>query len=370
MAAAPGLRGRGLPELREMLRRQERLLADRKFIARLPDKGKKISDFAEKLRLAISQEEEVARTAELLSAVRLEFQTKQEEINTSKQKVVLTEDTVNSADFSVINENSKDISDTSAEREEKAEEDATNQRTQRKNNKAKTVTKDQNSFCEDVSKSATSNHLNNDQQVSQSNTEDGTESTTALDNSKEALVDAFQRVTIADGENSEKVLEKEQDVAKHKGNVFGSQHPKTPHYIEVLEARAKNPIIKKPKFKTNALSGEQSGSSHGSSSSRSPGGLGSPVPPEERRLRDKKHLDDITAARLPPLHHSPAKLLSIEESIAIQIQQKEAYEEMQAKLAAQKLAERLNIKMLRFEPEGEASMQYREVRDEDYFSED
>ncbi|NWV71873.1 GRL1A polymerase, partial [Malurus elegans] len=92
---------------------------------------------------------------------------------------------------------------------------------------------------------------------------------------------------------------------------------------------------------------------------------GSPIPPEERRLRDKKHLDDITAARLPPLHHSPAKLLPIEESIAIQIQQKEAYEEMQAKLAAQKLAERPNIKMLRFEPEGDASMQYREVRDED-----
>ncbi|KFP00905.1 Myocardial zonula adherens protein, partial [Calypte anna] len=99
--------------------------------------------------------------------------------------------------------------------------------------------------------------------------------------------------------------------------------------------------------------------------SQSPGGLGSPVTAEERRRRDKKHLNDITAARLPPLHHSPAKLLSIEESIAIQMQQKEAYEEMQAKLAAQKLAERLNIKMLRFEPEGEASMQYREVRDED-----
>ncbi|NWZ02994.1 GRL1A polymerase, partial [Loxia curvirostra] len=169
----------------------------RKFIARLPDKGKKISDFAEKLKLAISQEEEVARTAELLSAVRLEFQAKQEEINTSKQEAVLTEDTVNSADSSVINENSniKDISDTSAERQEAEciEEDATNtalenQRTQRKNNKVKTVTKDQNSFCEDVSKSATSNHLNNDQQVSQSNTEDGTESTAALDSSK-ALVD-------------------------------------------------------------------------------------------------------------------------------------------------------------------------------------
>ncbi|NWY27306.1 GRL1A polymerase, partial [Pheucticus melanocephalus] len=164
----------------------------RKFIARLPDKGKKISDFAEKLKLAISQEEEVARTAELLSAVRLEFQAKQEEINTSKQKVVVIEDTVKSADSSVINENSniKDISDTSAEREEKkAEEDATNQRTYRKNNKVKTVRKDQNNFCEDVSESATSSHLNNDQQVSQSSTEDGTESTAALDNSKEALVD-------------------------------------------------------------------------------------------------------------------------------------------------------------------------------------
>lgn len=77
-------------------------------------------------------------------------------------------------------------------------------------------------------------------------------------------------------------------------------------------------------------------------------------------------MNEITAARLPPLHHSPTKLLSIEESIAIQIQQKAAYEEMQAKLAAQKLAERLNIKMLRFEPEG--VLQYRDVRDEDYSS--
>ncbi|NWS34407.1 GRL1A polymerase, partial [Polioptila caerulea] len=167
----------------------------RKFIARLPDKGKKISDFAEKLKLAIFQEQELARTAELLSAVRLEFQAKQEEINTSKQEVVLTKDTVDSADSSVFNENSN-IKDISAERQEAEciEEDATNtvlenQRTQRKNNKVKTVTKDQNGFCEVASKSATSNHLNDDQQVSQSNPEGGTKSTAALDNSKEALVD-------------------------------------------------------------------------------------------------------------------------------------------------------------------------------------
>uniref|UniRef100_A0A8C0EHG8 Myocardial zonula adherens protein n=1 Tax=Bubo bubo TaxID=30461 RepID=A0A8C0EHG8_BUBBB len=349
----------------------------RKFVARLPDKGKKISDFAEKLKLAILQEEELARTAELLSAVRLKFQEKQEEMNTSKQRVILNEDTLNCEDSSVFNENSniKEVSEISSQQQEaeSIEQDATNtalenQRTRRKNDKVKTVTKEQNLFCEVISKSAASSHLKNDQQVSRSNTENGTESTGALDNSKDVLVDAFQKVTIVDGDNGEEVLEKEQNVAKHKGSIFGSLHAKTPHYIEVLESRAKNPVVKKSKFKTNVLSGDQSGSSHGSSSSQSPGGFGSPITTEERRLRDKKHLNDITAARLPPLHHSPAKLLSIEESIAIQIQQKEAFEEMQAKLAAQKLAERLNIKMLRFEPEGEASMQYREVRDEDYFS--
>ncbi|NXD22437.1 GRL1A polymerase, partial [Spelaeornis formosus] len=168
----------------------------RKFIARLPDKGKKISDFAEKLKLAIFQEEEVARTAELLSAVRLEFQAKQEEINTSQQEAVLTQDTVNSADSSVFKENSniKGTSDISAEKQEAefTEEDTTktaleDQRTQSKN-KVKTVTKDQNSFCEVVSKSATSNHVDNDHQVSQSSAEDATESTAGLDNSKEALV--------------------------------------------------------------------------------------------------------------------------------------------------------------------------------------
>ncbi|NWV05082.1 GRL1A polymerase, partial [Ptilonorhynchus violaceus] len=170
----------------------------RKFIARLPDKGKKISDFAAKLKLAILQEEELARTAELLSAVRLEFRAKQEEINTSKQEVVLNEDTVNCEDSSVFNENCniKDTSEISSEREkaECIEEDATNtalenQRTQRKNDTVKTVKNNQNRFCEVVSKSATSSHLNNDQQVSQSNTEDGAETTAAVDNSKDALVD-------------------------------------------------------------------------------------------------------------------------------------------------------------------------------------
>lgn len=53
---------------------------------------------------------------------------------------------------------------------------------------------------------------------------------------------------------------------------------------------------------------------------------GSPVSSEERRHRDRKHLDDITAARLLPLHHMPTQLLSTEESLALQKQQKQSYE--------------------------------------------
>ncbi|XP_072201803.1 myocardial zonula adherens protein isoform X2 [Excalfactoria chinensis] len=341
-------------------------LPSRKFIEKLPDKGKKISDLAKKLMCAISQEEELARTAEMLSAVRLEFQAGQDKAHTDRQ---------HQKEPSVLNDSScaEEVPKTASQGQEGEclGQDPTdtaleNQRTRSKNDEIKTVTKDQNLCGEALTESAPNSHLNSNQQIPQNGTEGGTEST--LDNCKDALVDAFQKVTIGDGDNSEKVLEKEQNVPKHQGNIFGSLHPRTPHYIEVLESRAKNPVIKKSKFKTNALSGEQSRSSRGSSPSQSPGGSGSPITAEERRLRDKKHLNDITAARLPPLHHSPAKLLSIEESIAIQIQQKEAYEEMQAKLAAQKLAERLNIKMTSFEPEGEAAMQYREVRDEDYFS--
>uniref|UniRef100_A0A8D0HK90 DNA-directed RNA polymerase II subunit GRINL1A n=1 Tax=Sphenodon punctatus TaxID=8508 RepID=A0A8D0HK90_SPHPU len=142
----------------------------------------------------------------------------------------------------------------------------------------------------------------------------------------------------------EREPEKEQNAKDHPFGSLSHKMPKKPNYIEVLESRAKNPVVKKEKFKTNT---------------------GSLISPEERRLRDKKHLDDITSARIPPLHHTPAQLLSIEESIAIQKQQKEVYEEMQAKLAAQKLAEKLNIKMVSYEPEGEMSMKYKEIRDEE-----
>ncbi|XP_021092825.1 protein GRINL1A isoform X2 [Heterocephalus glaber] len=169
------------------------------------------------------------------------------------------------------------------------------------------------------------------------------------------FLDKLQRIVIADqGEH-------------HSGASPGAETltslcngpPKRPHYMEVLEMRAKNPVPPPQKFKTNVLPSQDSAS---------PGHCQrgeSPVSSEERRCRDRQHLDDVTAARLLPLHHLPTQLLTIEESLALQQQQKQNFEEMQAKLAAQKLAEKLNIKMQSYNPEGESLRKYREVRDED-----
>lgn len=208
---------------------------------------------------AISQEEELARTAELLSAVRLEFQAEQDKARTSNQHIALGEHALHQKEPPVLSANShaEEVPKTASQGQEgeclgqdTISMALENQRTQSKNDEIRTVIKDQNLCCEAISKSAPSSHLNSDQQISRNNTEGGTES--ALDNCNDTLVDAFQKVTIGDGDNSEKVLEKEQNVSKHKGNIFGSLHPRTPHYIEVLESRAKNPVIKKSKFKTNA----------------------------------------------------------------------------------------------------------------------
>ncbi|XP_059570714.1 myocardial zonula adherens protein [Alligator mississippiensis] len=350
----------------------------RKFINRLPDKGKKISDFAEKLKHVIAQEEEVMRTTKLLSTVRLEFQARREEINTSK----LNENKLISEAFAAINENSSIDVNGSKVVLQNQEAELTRQRladAASKDEKGHGKSDEIKSSVESPTKvplgdeirpqSSTANLLKTDQQTSPSSSMAGTEGAAEMPgNSGSALVDAFQSFTIVHEDNSEGTSEKEQHVSAVKENPFGSLHtrlPKKLHYIEILESRAKNPVAKKPKFKTNILLSELSGSSQGSSPDHSPGGLGSPISAEERRLRDKKHLNDVTAARLPPLHHEPTQLLSTEESISIQIKQKEVYEEMQAKLAAQKLAERLNIKMVKYEPEGEASKQYREVRDEE-----
>lgn len=56
-----------------------------------------------------------------------------------------------------------------------------------------------------------------------------------------------------------------------------------------------------------------------------------PLSIQARRERDHKHLDDITAAKLPPLHHSPAQLLTLEESTVLLKEQTEKQQVSSAK---------------------------------------
>ncbi|KAK1158191.1 protein GRINL1A isoform X1 [Acipenser oxyrinchus oxyrinchus] len=200
----------------------------------------------------------------------------------------------------------------------------------------------------------------------------GVKINSALKNDEE-LAQVFEKVTLADETEVMAGLDdtRQETVSigdnRQNSNPFGINQPqKKPHYIEVFEKAEKNPAVRKSKFKPNQLpSGSRGSSSAGSSSpSHSPRRPESQLSPAERLLRDKKHLDDITAAKLPPLHHLPTQLLSMEESAALQQGQKKKYQEVQATVAAQKLAEKLNVRMVAFNPEGEAMVKYREVHDD------
>ena len=63
---------RSLAELRETLKRQERLLRNVKFICKLPDKGRKIIDSVAKLKAAIEEHEEVRGGSDLFHPVNLD----------------------------------------------------------------------------------------------------------------------------------------------------------------------------------------------------------------------------------------------------------------------------------------------------------
>lgn len=58
-------------ELTELLRRQERLLANKKFIQKLPDKGKKISDLTGKLQILIAQKQDVDNTVSMFDRLQI-----------------------------------------------------------------------------------------------------------------------------------------------------------------------------------------------------------------------------------------------------------------------------------------------------------
>lgn len=333
-----------------MLKRQERLLRNEKFICRLPDNGKKILDSVVKLKAAIAEREEVRGKSELFHPISLDCKPRQKAIAVD----VDTDKAQNSdqiLDTSSLVPGCSSVDNTTSSKT--ASQQGLVHSSHKGDEEAPQVGYPVNK-CPASSSRATAPSSPEASECLPQHPGSGP----AEDNSTSSddlFIDRLQRITIADPD--EQHSEENTRTENLTGLRSGTQ--KKPHYMEVLDMRAKNPVPPPRKFKTNVLPSQQKDSpSHQQR-------RGSPISSEERLRRDKQHLDDITAARLLPLHHLPAQLLSIEESLALQQQQKQSYEEMQAKLAAQKLAERLNIKMQSYNPEGESSRKYREVRDED-----
>lgn len=371
-------------ELVELLRRQHKLKANKKFIQSMPDKGKRINEFIQKLDAAIARHEEVERTAELLSAVKLEFQVAQVEMTFDKEEDLTNEVVTSTLTARQIwNETEKDqyvlskINVQSGVKNENSEVCIENQ----KSNPVRgtVLEKEQATLAIQSSKVSTKSENSLDSQMHHQSTVDIKQegnnhldlhnATNVMDGdfdkTTELLADRFGKVSLTENEHRKvpkKIREESTLISdvNFTDNPFRTLHQvnKNPHYVDVLQHRAMNPLVKKAQFKTNHLSG-----SPGSSPDHSPGRSELKLSPAERRLRDRKHLDDITAARLPPLYHSPIQLLSFEESAELQISQKQTYESTQAKQAAEKLSQRMNIKMVTFDLQHEAVAAYPGFRD-------
>nr|XP_055058796.1 DNA-directed RNA polymerase II subunit GRINL1A-like [Misgurnus anguillicaudatus] len=298
-------------ELLEILSRQQKLLSNKRFIRSLPDKGKKIADFVEKVNLALGHLDEQERKQASLISARAEFQAKY-------QQALSKRSTDKNLDSDLH-----------------------------------TPSHDENKAYDAHNIQENSLFDNNESSTSQPQAAAET-LVTASENDKlqmkdTELVEAFGRFTLSQSKNGPK-----EDIVKNPS--LGSRQMKKSHYIEVLE---KSGNLRKARFKPNqlAVKSESSSPSHSSGST-------TPLTAEARRLQDRKHLDDITAAKLPPLHHTPAQLLSLEESAALQQDQTRKYQELHAKQAAQKLADGLSIRMESFNPERDPLAAYREVHDD------
>lgn len=326
------LRHKSKEELLELLLRQEKILSNKRLLQTLPDKGKKIKEFAEKVHLAIELHDEEERRQSLLSDARTELQSKYKQAFTVQQRA-----------YPSVQQNSQS-------------EDTVNDCIQDRvsspthTHKNDTLDKQQDpcifrvAAVETMETAAHGASLNSDE-------------------TKESdLVEALERVRLSetvtgfDRESKDPMNSTARDL--HQGI------PQKPHYITILEKTENISAPQKQKFKPNQLVHRNNISPSGSSSPSLSSEGSSPLSAHARRERDRKHLDDTTAAKLPPLHHSPAQLLSLEESAVLLKEQTKKQQELQAKLAAQKLSEGLKISMGSYTPDGGPMAAYREVHDE------
>lgn len=332
------LRNQSKEELQELLLRQEKILSNNRLVQTLPDKGKKIREFVEKVRLAIEHHDEEQRRQSLVSAARTELHSKYQQAFTMQQHAAL--------------------STPAASHQNRQREAAAGDAMQEKETSP-------------ASANVKENNEQQDQFVSTAAADETMETAAAgaslnYDQRKEGdLVEALERVRLSETSTGFSSGSKDPLNSTARDNYFlRKQMPKKTHYVTVLEKTEKTSAPRKQKFKPNQLPHKSDTSPSGSSSPSQSSEGSSPLSAQARRERDRKHLDDITAAKLPPLHHNPAQLLSLDQSAALLKEQTKKQLELQAKLAAQKLSEGLKISMGSYTPDGGPMAAYREVHDE------
>uniref|UniRef100_A0A8C5M727 RNA polymerase II subunit M n=1 Tax=Leptobrachium leishanense TaxID=445787 RepID=A0A8C5M727_9ANUR len=326
--SAPGLdlRGKSVEELTEILERHEKLLSNQKFIAKLKDSGSKIKEFAEKVRLAIAERAEIDHKQELLSTFRTEFEAKKNE-GENPVRLFLVQD------LGYYDDRPRYKTEAPA---------ATS-----------AATKDPPGVL------GNSEHHHPDRKSipNKKPLNAPSRSTAAMYSEPDALLNVLEKISLTD------CREEPSRVYVQRRNPYNVSGQKKSYFVDVIEKRAKNPVCKREKFKTNKFPP----CSSSSSSCNTPVNTEANLSTEQTQEIKKKHLNDITAVTFPPLQHAPSKLISLEESISLQISQKQSYEDEQAKLAAHKLAERLHIKIGKFKPEGDSYMKYRDVKPDEEF---
>lgn len=335
------LRHQSKQELQELLLRQEKILSNKRLVQTLPDKGQKIREFAEKVRLAIEHHSEEERRQSLVSAARSELQSKYQQAFTIQQRAVSTA----SAASHQNKQNEAAASDAVQERETSP--------TSAHMQENPSLDEQQDRFVSRVSAVETMETAAAGASLNSAGTKGGD------------LVEALERVTLSESSTGLGIESKDSLNSRTRDNYFHrTQTPSKPPYMTILEKTDTSSASRRQKFKPNQLLHKNDVSPSGSSSPGQSSEGSSPLSAQARREQDRKHLDDITAAKLPPLHHSPAQLLSLEESTVLLKEQTKKQQELQAKLAAQKLSEGLKISMGSYTPDGGPMAAYREVHDE------
>ncbi|XP_048086960.1 protein GRINL1A [Alosa alosa] len=330
------LRNKSKEELCELLLRQEKLLNNKRFIHTLPDKGKKISEFAERVRQALVHVEETERKQNDLSSLRTEFQAQYQEALTRRQPQPRT-----SAPSLGRTEGATGADGPP----EPKQAGPTPQGIAESHDNRDRVSWQQSPMTPQAMETVP----------------DGESRSPRDKGSKESdLVEALARIALSEPSGTE-ASRRSSGGGGHRNPFLGRPDQKKSHFEEMMERAERSGSAARTKFKPNQLL-PNSGSP---SPAGSPGGESRPpLSAEARRQRDMKHLDDITSARLPPLHYAPAQLLTLDEASGLMREQTQRQMELEAKMAAQKLSESLSRSMGSYHPEGGSLGAYREVRDD------